>query len=99
MFLNARPNSDKYVFCKILNGFRIFVDFFYECSRGKVYGGRGDCSAGVVVDELLLFLQMLILFRWHELRQALKKERGHEDLTPEQAPDRLHHTVALLLHC
>ena len=98
MFLKARLNSEKYFSSKILHGSKSFVDFF-ECRRGKVYGGRGDCSAGVVVDKLLLFLQMLILFRWHELRQALAAERGHEDLTREQAPDRFHHTVALLLHC
>jgi hypothetical protein len=93
MFLNTRLNSEEYFFCKILNRFKSFVDFF-ECRRGKVYGGRGDCSAGVVVDKLLLFLQMLILFRWHELRQALAAERGDEDLTREQAPDRFHHTGA-----
>ena len=51
MFLNARPDSDKYFPCKILHRFKSFVDFF-ECRRGEVYGGRGDCSAGVVVDKL-----------------------------------------------
>jgi len=98
MFLNARLNSDKYFFSKILNSFKSFVDFF-ECRRGKVYGGRGDFSAGVVVGKLLLFLQMLVMFRWHELRQALAAERGHEDPNREQAPDRFRHTVALLLNC
>ena len=41
---------------------------------------------------------MLILFRWHELWQALAAERGQEDLAREQALDRFHHTVALFLH-
>jgi hypothetical protein len=71
MFLNARLNSEKFFSCKILNSFKSFVDFF-ECRRGKVYGGRGDCSAGVVVDKLLLLLQMLILFRWHVLKLLMR---------------------------
>src|SRR5215212_5440216 len=33
MFLNARLNSEKYFYCKILNSFKSFVDFF-ECRRG-----------------------------------------------------------------
>ena len=41
---------------------------------------------------------MLILFRWHELCQALAAERGHEDLARRQAPDRLHHFTPLLLY-
>jgi len=38
-FLNARLNSGRYFPCKILHRFISFVDFF-ECRRGKVYGGR-----------------------------------------------------------
>jgi hypothetical protein len=52
MFLNARLNSEKYFSCKILNNSKSFVDFF-ECRRGKVYGGRGDCSVGGVVEAVL----------------------------------------------
>jgi len=40
MFLNARLNSEKYFPSGILKSFMSFVDFF-ECRRGKVYGGRG----------------------------------------------------------
>ena len=39
MFLNARLNYEKYFYCIILYNFKGFVDFF-ECRRGKVYGGR-----------------------------------------------------------
>ncbi len=75
MFLNARLNSGKYRSCKILSGFKSFVDFF-ECRRGKVYGGRGDCSAGVVVDKLLLFLFCLTfsIRRWKYLETRARME-------------------------